>query len=654
MNQKLSLRSWSKSANLRVNRRPVVESLEQRQLLAVDFDYALADRFGIDLNRNGRIDLPNTAQYAQPSSLSVTLSVLGDSSPPPQTSYRWELYPAAGGLPVVVERSAREIAENPPRLDLRMGNYDTQFQRIVAGRVTDTVRREVSVRDLLIVSLGDSYGSGEGNPEVPQGLSIPPGLPQPEYLRSRDLNQQLPGLAFLAAWPALTQTSPAQWADGAEGFYGPGPYDGTPGRGTVSDEHADAHRSTLAATAQYALRLEREDPHTSVTYVQVAQSGATILSAIGAEDNLGKETGSPLPNQIEQIRRIVGSRPIDQLFVSLGGNDIGFVRIVTSMFATSLGFDVLGALSSSRIPGPIGDALGEILPGLGQEKGLQNGVEFFQRNAPELPARFAALREALDKNEIVASSTYLIEYPDPTRIMETFVDPSTGQESLVPSWGPVLFDIIPGVSITATTNFGASELIVKPLNQSISEAAAVNGWSFLGGVSDAFIGHGYAAPGFGRNGFTRFIRTFRESVIDQGPVGVIESIGTTGTLHPNANGHRAIAERIYEVAAPSLAPRTSRESPTQFGSRVPRQASTPAAIRDGGPPGFFTELPMLEALTMPLPTDSSFELVSIDRKRRWPRVASGGSLGNRAQVIGLDPGLAARNDQLCPRPMALT
>jgi hypothetical protein len=53
-----------------------VEVLESRALLSLGFDYAMAERFGRDLNNNGRIDLPNTATYAQPQTLALTFSVL--------------------------------------------------------------------------------------------------------------------------------------------------------------------------------------------------------------------------------------------------------------------------------------------------------------------------------------------------------------------------------------------------------------------------------------------------------------------------------------------------------------------------------------------------------------------------------------------------
>src|SRR4051812_7296140 len=86
-----------------------VEVLEDRRLLAVGFDYAMAERFGRDLNHNGLIDEPNTASYAQPATLQLTFSVSGDTNPPPSTIYRWTMKPPSG-TPTTVQRTAAQIA----------------------------------------------------------------------------------------------------------------------------------------------------------------------------------------------------------------------------------------------------------------------------------------------------------------------------------------------------------------------------------------------------------------------------------------------------------------------------------------------------------------------------------------------------------------
>jgi hypothetical protein len=87
----------------------------------------------------------------------------------------------------------------------------------------------VVVRDYLIVSIGDSYGSGEGNPDVPQKFATGP---------------------FDIPLPIVTRG--AVWED------------------------ARCHRSATAGPAQAAMRLELADPHSSVTFLSFACSGANV------------------------------------------------------------------------------------------------------------------------------------------------------------------------------------------------------------------------------------------------------------------------------------------------------------------------------------------------------------------------------------------
>lgn len=530
--------------------RPRPDPLEARLLLAVDFDYAMADRFGLDLNRNGIIDLPNTAQYAQAPTFALTLSVDGDPSPDPTVVYRWQLQPPTGGTPIAIQRKASAMAANPPVLNLPQGTYATTFRRLDQGRVTDQVSRAVTVRDILIVSLGDSYASGEANPEQFQGLSVPFLFPQPDTLRSVDLNTYS-NTYFQTIASATSVTSNAVWGDAAAGFYGPGPYDGVPGHESMEAEHRDAHRSTLAATAQYALQLERSDPHSSVTYVSVAQSGATTLTAMGLDTNPGKETGAAMPNQLDEIRRIAGARPIDQLFISLGGNDVQFAPIAQAIVS----FDIFSSdpVGDTTVydPAQIRQTLAAALSQTQQSSDVQTALGLFNAGAAVLPTRYQTLNALLPVYGIRTNGVFITQYPDPTRIDQTMTVPGSGQTMQVPWWGPVLFDVAPGFGANATTAYVVSTLIAQPLDGLVQAAAAANGWTMIGGIADAFVGHGYDAPKSGTADTTRFIRTSRESVILQGPVGFLTTETTTGTLHPNALGHQAIAAQIFGALAPT-------------------------------------------------------------------------------------------------------
>ncbi|MFO0910958.1 MAG: hypothetical protein U0794_21905 [Isosphaeraceae bacterium] len=551
------LASWVESRSRvsvrdRRTRRFTLEALEERQLLTVDFDYVMAPRFGLDLNHNGLIDLPNTATYAQVSSFQFTLTVSGDTNPDPTVDYKWSLQPPGGGQPVVISRLASQMQSDPPTLSLGQGVYTTTFQRFDNGQPTDTLIHPVSVRDILIVSIGDSYSSGEANPEVVQQFTTPSWLASPEYLRTADLNDLIPGSAFIATAPFMTQTAASVWADGADGYYGPGPYDGVPGHEPMNAENADAHRSTLCATAQYALALEQQDPHSSVTYIQVAQSGATILSAMGLATIPGKVTGMPMPNQLDELQRIIGTRKADQFFMSLGGNDVQFAPVARALVSLDLfSSDPVGDTTVYQ-PAKIQKMLANVLAQANQSSSFVKALKLFQSGYATLPQRYAALNMAMKNTyHLNTQDVYITEYPDPTRIYQTMYDPKLNTSRPIPWWGSARFDVVPGFGTNATTIYLVSQLIVKPLDQAVATAAASNGWTEITGISNAFLGHGYDAPLNGTATTSRFIRTARESVVFQGPPGLSGLLDTSGILHPNAAGHQAIKTQILAALTPS-------------------------------------------------------------------------------------------------------
>lgn len=77
------------------------------------------------------------------------------------------------------------------------------------------------------------------------------------------------------------------------------------------------------------------------------------------------------------------------------------------------------------------------------------------------------------------------------------------------------------------------------LNDAIHAAAQRDGWTMVGGVDEAFDGHGICAPKP-----ERWLRTLKESLAMQHDI--------RGTLHPNEAGHRATAAVIRAKLASVL------------------------------------------------------------------------------------------------------
>ncbi|MDX2039318.1 MAG: hypothetical protein SFX72_21905 [Isosphaeraceae bacterium] len=569
--------------------RPRLEPLEPRELLAVDFDFAMADRFGLDLNRNGIIDLPNTATYAQASTFSVALAVVDDAAPGPGVIYDFTLRRIGAGAtaPFRLTRSASAFVGDGRTLQLPQGDYRVAFQRFDGDTRTDLVNRVISIRDVLIVAMGDSYASGEGNPERAQtGLSFFVGSTNRLYDTNLNTSVSAAGFTSDVAEIALASTiTPSIWADAALDVpaYGPGPYDGVAGFENMQLEHEDAHRTTLSATAQYALRLEQSDPRTSVTYVSVAQSGATVASALTRGVLKGRvRTNYGMPSQVDELSRILGSRPVDQLFVSLGGNDVGFSTLAAEFLGASIfASDPLGSVTqTTQIAAAQTAAIN-----VGRTSSIIQNLILpdFNRAARSLVSSYRTLNRALVSSLAISpSNVFITEYPDTSRVTSVM----NGGAAQVPWWGTSLTDVLPGLGLSASvsfitsqflnaTNIGqvvANTLVPLTLNGAVQRGAAINGWNYVGGTTAPFLSQGYAAssnladesalwatagnvapPDLGSN---RMVRTARESVILIGPISanVLDPITTrtSGTLHPNVRGHQAISEVIEAAVTPQV------------------------------------------------------------------------------------------------------
>src|SRR5207244_2001387 len=174
--------------------------------------------------------------------------------------------------------------------------------------VLDTLTQNVVVKDRLVLRIGDSSASVEGNPDLPQEVN------------------------YIFGEPIVVKD--AVWWD------------------------KRCHRSMNAASAQAASAFEQADPHVSVTYLNFACSGATInrmyykdvstFAPYGPATSLAHPIGTgilgpyagadmphsdnpeldQIPAQINQLTTTLTlngpARQIDALILDGGGNDINF------------------------------------------------------------------------------------------------------------------------------------------------------------------------------------------------------------------------------------------------------------------------------------------------------------------------------------------
>lgn len=275
----------------------------------------------------------------------------------------------------------------------------------IGGR--EVARVGVRIEDVLVVGVGDSFGSGEGNPDVPVRLSRE---------RSADYGDPVKE-PNLAGYP----TRVGEWA-------------------TIGDKRfTDAnprwldqacHRSLYSHQARVALQLAIESPQRAVTFVDFACSGAEVvrgfflryrghewvptppdlsqISAVAQEQCGSREAPTyDLPEAYHmggKVPELQGglamrkcdaekARRIDLLMVSIGGNDIGFARLVANA--------VLADQSTLR---SIGGWMGEVY-GYGEA----------QKSLDDLDDRYKSLNRALHNILHIswqeADRVLLVSYP---------------------------------------------------------------------------------------------------------------------------------------------------------------------------------------------------------------------------------------------------
>jgi hypothetical protein len=229
---------------------------------------------GADENNDGLIDYANSAaefkeEEDQRKGFEVDFTVRRDLCEKDAT-YTWA---STAGTIVASGGKGCEVSQ---RFQSE-GEYQVQLSIWSPAGRTARFDRMITVQDWLVVSIGDSVASGEGNPDRPGKL--------------------LPGGNFRAGW-----------------------------------ESARCHRSAKAGPAQAALALEAADRQTTTTFVHLACSGAEIGRGLLGEYagiEVDKHTKPPLlPPQVHELEEIAAVRHVDAVLLSIGANDVYFGPIV--------------------------------------------------------------------------------------------------------------------------------------------------------------------------------------------------------------------------------------------------------------------------------------------------------------------------------------
>ena len=466
----------------------------------------------------------------------------------------------------------------------------------VGGRevaVTDAV-----VTDLFIVGMGDSFGSGEGNPDLPVRLSR-----ERSATYGFGLSAELTGYpARVGGWRQVGDErfvqENARWLDQA------------------------CHRSLYSHQLRAALQISLENPHRAVTFVGFACSGAEITAGLflrykgnewvpnppdlsqisaAAEAQCGKHRArlQELPEayhmkgRVPELRGLALrkcdvelARKIDLLMVSIGGNDVGFSRLVANA--------VLADRSLLKL---LGGWLGEV----------ENAATAKEQLAT-LQVRYRSLARAL-------LNVLHIPWDEMDRVLLTAYPGLALLEdgSTVCPSGRAGMDVVQDFRLSASKAREGSAL-AEHLNVLMRQVATENGWTFVDSHRRDFLGRGICA-GWSDSAFStaddlrlprkidgvwkpynpadyrpyasrqRWFRTPNDAFLTGNfhvPANLLQKVLNVETLswfqlvlastysgafHPTAEGHAAMADSVVAKARAVLAKYAPQ--PTHTGSSLP-------------------------------------------------------------------------------------
>jgi hypothetical protein len=357
-----------------------------------------------------------------------------------------------------------------------------------------TIMLPVRVKDYLIVQLGDSMASGEGAPDVP-----------------------------IHVWDT---TANADWVDDR------------------------CHRSKNAGGPVAAKALENADPHSSVTFLSFACSGATLTreqyngyfpfdpyfvtdyasKGVGITDGfVGIEppmdsTGNfanLLPAQTQQLFDAVSNngsqdpRVVDVLMATGGINDVRFAALVANCM---FGPDLITPCQYELV-GPTQTPLDAQ----------------FEIDRQDVIPGWKKMKQQLQQLGVVSKKRLAIEYPP------LFHD-DEGDPCVLLFW-----DILPPNTWNILEAAHANDVWAANLNQSVKTGAMVNEhgnpFEWVGGIASDFNTHGMCAD---KNWFNTPTESAHRQGDDEGNPGDLAITSTTGLAHPNPEGYEHIAARILE------------------------------------------------------------------------------------------------------------
>ena len=518
-------------------------------------------------------ECPDDKDYINPDTHAIVAELAGAADPAVNCIWRVNLRgeKATGRAQAITKPCAEPLTIDVPYPD------GATLMVEIAGR--PVAQADVTVRDLLIAGMGDSFASGEGNPDGPVRFS------RERTAAYGGSGKDLLGYpARVGSWKTIGDKAfieeNARWLDQA------------------------CHRSLYSFELRAALQLALEDPHRAVTYVGVACSGAEVTAGLFLRYK-GNEwvPNPPLVSQISAVAQaqcgqtdapaqdlpeayhmqgaikdlqgglvlrkcaIEKARKIDLLLISIGGNDIGFSRLLAN-----------AVLAEKSLLKKLGGWFGEV-----------EGQVEASRALDVVDQRYKSLNRALH-------NILHLPWDEADRVILTAYPPLAllGDGSATCPDGTAGMDVLADFRLSEKRAKDGTWVADK-LQRVMSTSAKAYGWTFADAHRQAFVGRGICA-GYTDNAFSiaddlRLPRMVSDKWVPYNPAdyrayasrqrwfrtpndafmtGNFHVSGTmlqkalkleslswfqlllastySGAFHPTAEGHAAIADSVTEKA----------------------------------------------------------------------------------------------------------
>ena len=371
------------------------------------------------------------------------------------------------------------------------GTYTVTVETMAGTKVLQSRTATLTLRDVLVVSIGDSAASGQGNPDVPGSpAGFDPDISWWEVFVPAVAIYKLTAEAFDWSWEQVKRNvGTISRAGGLSIDMDPKPTWLEPA----------AYRSLRSGHAHAARLLEDRAQGTVVTFLPFGRTGSTIPDGlIGPRTSSGRPADPWIGNrgQIDEVAGTLGERQIDALLIHIGVNDMQVASTLESLVK--------------------GDS--QILGSGNPTQARKDAEALALKNLAALPGKLQQLATALSALRV--RHVYLTEYPI------GLFDDAAG----VPQHGCGIFSG-PHLNLSKRDAELISSLSSQ-MNATLEAEAKRLGWFYVGGIAAAFKGHGYCAP-------DRFFVDASESLAMQGD--------TEGTIHPNPSGAEAIGECVAKL-----------------------------------------------------------------------------------------------------------